>query len=270
MVDTELAALIMEPAEALFYELNQACGSVDKPLLYLQALASANENNRELAEVVITKLYGRTAVTGTNVSRLVGSFANLETALMRERPQLADELAVRGRPLRDSWETCGPGLLRQIGRISDNSIVPESTEVVLVSPCTGGHGFAHLQPNRVTFEAVLTNPHEDLPETLRLAWLIAQLNLDLPKFSDAIRPDRLPVVAPLAMIPPVLEAAKVVQLAQYDAQTLHQTMEYWYVDMTTPTNVADRLHSWWTACQGSSTRMARGLSSARSDAASVN
>ena len=76
VVDSELATLLVEPAEALFYELQQACGSVERPLCHLQALASAYENNRELAEVTITKLHGRAAVTGTNVSRLAGSLAD--------------------------------------------------------------------------------------------------------------------------------------------------------------------------------------------------
>jgi len=53
----------------------------------------------------------------------------------------------------------------------------------------GGAGAAQLRTNSVRLEAVLTHPDPQLPETLRLGWLLSQLNQDLPIYSDTIRPE---------------------------------------------------------------------------------
>ena len=45
------------------------------------------------------------------------------------------------------------------------------------------------------------DPVADLPEVLRLAWLISQLNLDLPRFAENVSPLRRERVIALAMIP---------------------------------------------------------------------
>ena len=48
-------------------------------------------------------------------------------------------------------------------------------DVLLIHPALGGAGEAHLAYNSVRIEAVLANPNADLPEVVRLAWLIAQV-----------------------------------------------------------------------------------------------
>ena len=249
LMDTHLVALLSEPAEALWNELQYSSGFVDRPLRLLQAFASEEENNHRLAELVLVKMLGRDSVSPTAVHGLAGRLSDLEAAVLRERPQMVDELAVRGGPLRDQWDTMGPGLLKQIGHRTDNSVIPDAAEVVIVTPCVGGYGVAHCPQGRVTFEGVLANPHDALSEVLRLLWLVSQLNLNLPKFSDLLQPDRMPIVGSLAMIPPVLAAAEVMGLACYDRQRLRRAFQVWHLDTSVPANGVDCLHQWWSTLE---------------------
>ena len=101
--------------------------------------------------------------------------------------------------LREQWEARGPGLLRAVGLRTEESLVADEAQVIVVQPALGGGGQAHLSANAVRIEAVLANPHAELPEVVRLAWLLAQLQLDLPAYSDRIQADRLPHVLSLVV-----------------------------------------------------------------------
>jgi hypothetical protein len=84
-----------------------------------------------------------------------------------------------------------------------------------------------------------------LPEIVRLAWLLSQLNVDLPLFSETIHRDRLPLVASLAMLPPALTAAQSADLARCDRPTVQRSLASWIVDKPPEPELADMLLSWW-------------------------
>jgi hypothetical protein len=107
-------------------------------------------------------------------------------------------------------------------------MVPNA-DVVLVYPAYGGGGRAHLLYNSVRIEAVLTNPVPELPEIVRLAWLLAQLNIDLPAFSENLRPQRRNKIAQLAMLPATLQAAEEVELARCDPAAIRLALKVWNV-----------------------------------------
>jgi hypothetical protein len=259
VVDDELVPALSEPIEQLLCEL-RVCGlPTEEALPQLVALAGEVESNQQLVELAFTKLWGKGAFDESIVNRLAGCIGSLETALLRERPGLTDELDVRSRPLREQWESRGPGLLRQMALLTEDSLLVESASVVLVAPIVGGHGRTHLLSNRVTLEAMLVNPHPHLPETLRLGWLLSQLNLDLPRFSDNVPTARRSLVINLATIPLVLAAAETVELARLDAETLRSALECWHLGPGLPTDVDDRLLSWWNTYHDSATRWATAL-----------
>ena len=243
--DPQLAAALDQPADALIYEIQQAGWPVDAVLEQLASFAAEIDNNRELVSRVLARL--RIAAAGEPVVRVSGAVADLEAALRREQPDLAEELPLRERPLREQWEARGPGLLMAVGRLTEAAAVPEAAEVALVAPYAGGHGVAHAGQNRVTFEAVLVNPLPELPEVVRLAWLIAQLNSDLPQIADVVRAPRAPAVMSVAMIPPVLAAAELVELGRCDAAAIAEAIVAWRLPPALPPDAADRLWSWWTA-----------------------
>lgn len=259
VADAELAPAVGAAVEQFLSEM-QACNvPAEEALPHLAALASQVENNRQLVEQAITRMWGKGAVNETIVVRLAGAIADLEASLLRERPKLIDELELRSRPLLEQWEAQGPGLLRQMTLLSEDGLLAESAQVVLVAPVVGGHGRAHLPYNRVTFEAVLVNPHPELPETLRLGWLLGQLNQDVPIYSERIPRARLPQVASLATLPLVLAAAETVELARLDGPMLQRALACWHLPPTLPADVHERLHAWWGTYDGSGTRWAVAL-----------
>jgi hypothetical protein len=247
--DPLVAEALAQPAAQLVHELETAGLPPQEVLGSLVNLAADYENNRELVTRVLTKRYGLNAAQAAATTPLAGAISDLEAALLRTHPQLAQELAVRVRPLREQWEARGPGLLRAMTRLAPEDVITESAQVVLVAPYAGGHGRAHLRTNRITLEAVLYHPLPDLPEPLRLAWLLAQLTGDLPRFADAIPRGDLETVVAAAMIPPTLAAAEQVELARCDEPTLALALTAWRTSLAP--EVAPTLLAWWTTyCDG--------------------
>jgi len=243
--DPHYAAALDEPSAALVGEIAHAGWPVDSVIAELAAFAPEYENNRELVTRALTRLRIPPNNGGTLV-RVAGAIADLEAALVRSQPQLVDELAVRGEPLRQQWEARGPGLLREVVNLTDEGVVPDAAEVVLVLPYAGGHGMAYPRANRVTFEAMLFSLHADLPEVVRLAWLLAQLNSDLPRYSDALPPGHAAGAVGLAVATPVLAGAELVELARCDEATLAKALEAWRIPSLQPADAAARLWVWWS------------------------
>lgn len=254
IADASIAATLQPAVRALVDELTASNLQVDTALPQLVELAAEFENNRQLIEMLGKRILGVGMLSEAKISRLAGCVTGLEAAWLRKQPGLVEELAVRGRPLREQWEARGPGLLHAIAKLSDKNIIAPSAEVVLVSPLVGGHGRSHLKSNRVTFEAVLTHPNPELSETLRLGWLLSQLNLDLPMLGESVSSRRLPTLASLAMLPLVLAAAEVVELATLDLATLTRAIDVWYVPTTSSKTTAQKLLDWWQAYSNSNTR----------------
>jgi hypothetical protein len=246
LVDERLQACLTEPAERLVDEMEAAGVVAEQAMPLLAALAMGIENNRELVEVAVTRLRGRSDSLADLVGRIAGRVADVEAAFRRSLPDVVDQLALRGEPLRRQWEARGPGLLLHFGRLTDELLVPKEAQVALVFPALGGDGVAHLPFNSVRIEAVLANPHPELPEVVRLAWLLAQLQLDLPIYSEQMAPSRLTHVARLATLPGVLEAAEYVELVHDAASRLHFALSAWrVVPPADSTAVAEVVDAWW-------------------------
>lgn len=208
-------------------------------------LAATIENNRQLARAVLIKL-ARASPPDHETAVLAGLIADLEAAFRRATPNVVQELALRGKPIRELFEGRGPGLLIHLGERTDPRLILESAEVILIHPAAGGGGVAHLPYNSARIEAVLANPLPELPEVARLGYLLGQLNTDLPMFSESVHRDRLPLISSLALIPPALQAAQDVELCKYDAGTLAAAIEHWAGLPGRAAELADTLHRWWS------------------------
>ena len=250
LTDPQVAAALADPLDTLRGEI--VASQLPAALFWehLVPLAAGIENNRELADVLQRKILPAGQRSEFLTSRLAAGFSALEAAYRETLPDLVDELAARAQPLRQQWEARGPGLLKTVARLSDERLIVEQADVILVRPVLGGMAVAHLPYNSVRMEAVLADPHATLPETVRLAWVLAQLNLDLPLFSERLRRDRLGMVAQLAMLPVVLQAAEHVELAAYDQRAIQLALEVWHIEITDDVpdeadQLADTISRWY-------------------------
>lgn len=251
LVDESLATAIAEPARQWYEEL-QAAGIIPQRLWrHLIPLSATIENNQQLIELALNKAVGRSAQTAAVVPRLVSILVELESAIQSAVPDLAEQLPLRAKPLRQQWEARGPGLLQNVIRLTDQRLIVPSADVVLVHPVLGGGGAAHLLYNSVRIEAVLANPIERLPEVVRLGWLLAQLNVDLPMFSEEILADRVPRIAGLALLPVILTAAETVELARFDPPTLQLALTHWLDYEAQDDELSQTILDWWDVYQAS-------------------
>ncbi len=180
---------------------------------------------------------------------MVGKVIDLAAMFRRRYPRFDDQIAFRCRPLQEQWSGYGNGLFQQIKRMTTDDIVPEEARVIPLQPVLNGYGYAHMDSNLVWLEAVLTNPLSELPEVVRLAWVLSQINLELPRYSDAVGMGTLKRIAPLAMLPPVLAAAQVVELSRCTNEIAALAIEHWHIPIPTETSVLDELvptlMDWW-------------------------
>lgn len=251
LADERLAAALAAAAAHLAAEISAANLPPERFWSHLIPQAANTDNRRQLVETAALKTAGRSPRLESIVASVGAAVAAVETAGQTALPNLTDELALRERPLREQWEARGPGLLQQLGYLTDDALLVDSCPVLLVHPARGGGGAAHLAYNSVRFEAVLANPHAELPEILRLGWLIAQLHLDLPLWSEAIHPVRLPHVARFAMLPAVLAAGEFVELSRLSVDSLRLAAQAWRLQAPADIDAPALVHDWWQTYQAS-------------------
>ena len=244
--DQAMEATLAAPANALPAEIAAANWPVVPLLEQLTALSPELDNNRELVKRAAARIHLPPRDEALQV-RIAGAIADLEGALLRSQPNLAEELAMRCGPLREQWEARGPGMLREIARFTEEEAIPLAAEVVFVAPYVGGGGVAHAATNRVTLEGMLFHPHPALPESVRLTWLLAQLNAELPRYADLLPAHRRELIVAAAMLAPTLAAAEEVELAVCDESSVASAFEAWGLAEELPPDSPARLWSWWTA-----------------------
>ncbi len=262
LIDRPLAAAIQAPAEALGAAVAASgypAEALWRHLLPLAAcrlagpgshcsgtptlempdleLPDSDSAGRELAARALGQI--DPAVPAAAVDRLGLALTRLYAAFIAAQPRLAEELPLRQGPLRGQWEARGPGLLFGVRRLtSADWLVPAAT-VILVPPVLGGAGQAHPPYNVVTFEAMLANPMAQLPEVLRLGWLLSQLNPALAADSPASALGRR--AAAWALLAVVLAASEDIELARADRAHFDLAAAQWLQDPFT----AETVWRWW-------------------------
>lgn len=247
LANPRLAQAVAAPADDVQRVMETAGWPAWSLWRQLHAHAADCENSKELAEISVRKAVGRSQTTATY--DLAESLAGLKHSVRQAFPKLEEEMRLRLRPLQEHWESRGPGLLRGIARRTDERVLVDRAEVVLVLPALGGGGAAELTTNRVRIEAVLTNAHPLFPEPLRLGWLLAQLALDLPIFADSIPGERLPKVAALAMIPPALAAGRDVEWTGERPDLIPAALSVWGWSSADAASFGEIVQNWWDTFQ---------------------
>jgi hypothetical protein len=240
LADPALASLLVGPAADLQAEIEERRLPTEPFWKNLLGLSATIASNRELARLALVKTIGRGAIAEKAEPGITGAIDGIEAAFQQHLPKLAEELPLRIGPLREQWEARGPGFLWQMGLLTEEALLVEQAEVVVVHPALGGGGQAWLAGNQARIEGVLANPFPQLPEVVRLGWLLSQLNLDLPALSENVHADRLPRVAEVAMLPAALAAGREVELCHDSPNLLAEAIKNWRL-AADPTIVTQ----WW-------------------------
>ncbi|MGD9720879.1 MAG: hypothetical protein AB7O59_14405 [Pirellulales bacterium] len=242
LADRAAAAGLADEAAGLADEL--AAMGLDAGAFFGHAvpLAARFDVPLEWAKAVVSKLAGPQRQEQL-AQPLARRFITLQSTFSAIFPGALAELELRAGPLMEQWEARGAGLMAGVGRLTEGELVVETADTILVQPVLGGGGAAHWLYNSVRIEAVLANPLAELPEVARLGWLVAQLQLDLPRYQGDLHRDQLIEVWPLAMIPPVLAAAEEVELARNTPQVLDTALSAWVSNP--PAGAVDTLTGWW-------------------------
>lgn len=244
-MNPSLAEAIAEPARALRDEI-RSFRLPEAPFWdHLAAMSAEIENDRELVERALRKTIAAGAIMPTMIHGLAARVADVEAAVQRVLPELVEEMADQADFLRDQWKARGTGLLGRIVELTDPGVLVPNATVMLVYPVLGGGGGAHLATNRVHVETVPSDSVEQLPEVVRLAWLLAQLNVDLPVFSDRIHRDRHPLIASLALLPPALAAAMPDEWEPCSRENIELALATWHVDGPAGVDLPEIVATWW-------------------------
>jgi hypothetical protein len=251
-----VAAALTTPTDALRRFLIARNVGIEPFFDHLVPRAATTESNRPLADAVLTKLLGRSRGE-PHAAELAGLLGDCERAYFAAFPRLVDELALRTGPLRELWEAHGPGLLAGVVRRTDRRLAVEAATVVAVQPFGGAGGRSYPPYNALTIEAVLTNPLAQLPETVRLAWLVASLNGDLPDFVESLAPgtrtDETQRLIQLAVLPAVLEAAADVEVVRPSTELLATAAAAWNAPLVEGPRTVELLAGWWEFTKTSGT-----------------
>lgn len=188
-------------------------------------------------------------IDGGQVQRFCGLITDVEAAFTLLFPRYAEQADLRMRPLQDQWLGYGNGLMAHIGRLTEKRFLPKQCRAVVLQPIEGGGGTAHSQHGLVSIEAVLTNPLAELPEVVRLCWMMSQLELDSVAPPDGGGTGASQYLFPLAMLIPALAAAEVLELGRCNEATAELAIEHWHVavpkSMDVHAELVPALMDWW-------------------------
>lgn len=198
--------------------------SVVSPVLL--PLSAEYDSPAALAGALLPRLMPRdlakvSAPTWSNALRV------WEQSFAEHQPQVGHELQLRIGPIRELAEACLPGLLRLIGRLSDPLLLPEQVRVVVVPPYRGGHSCSFAANNTILWEGLLVNVQSQLPEVLRLAWSIAQLNLEVPTLIGELPRAVSGAAGAWATIPLVLQAGAELEQCRCEQATVQLAADTW-------------------------------------------
>lgn len=247
-VDRSVLAAFQSEAAELNRQIEGVAGAnASSVWSTLIATAAEIESNHELALAVLRKAVGDASPSA--VAFMSGKITEIEAAFKQLFPKFSEQILFRIRPLQEQWLGFGNGLIAHLGRLTEKEILADEVRVIPVQPVVAGAGVAHLQSNLVRIEAVLTNPMAELPELVRLAWLVSQVHLDLPRFSETMGTTVLSKVAPLAMLPPVLAASQVLEQSRCTSEMAAMAIQHWHIPVPAGLDVHDQvapvLMDWW-------------------------
>ena len=159
-------------------------------------------------------------------------------------------MEARVKPLRAEWETWGPQLLTAFAHQTSPQMLVPRADVFLSPAVAGVGGRAYLPYNSVLMEMTADEDSGPLfagqiPERIfTLCWLLGQLNLDLPMYSDNLSRGGYEKVGALAIIPALLSAAESKGVGQCSLESVTERLNAWLPEFASA-ETANTVWNWW-------------------------
>ena len=245
-IDDKAEQVLVQPVTELNNRL--LASSIDVGQFWRQYLLEimADAGMQQACETALLSAGGSELQVEQTSAAIVRRLADARIAFLGRYPKLAEQLDLRARPLRERWETYGPGLLREIGKQVWGDSPPDDwwspqVTALTVQPIRGGDGGCDASQSRFWFEAMLTDVDPHVPEILRIVWLVTRIAIEshVRHSSDDLR---LMMPWSLASVPLVLSSALTLELIHGDSLPISQAMELWkFGDGRT----AETVSVWW-------------------------
>ncbi len=254
-VDESIARLISPSMSVLNDRLAGAELDLNAFWSRLVKVAAAGETDLAACTAALTAAGCSPLSVDTTASAIHSQLAEVRRLHQERYPKLADQLALRGRPLRDQWDGFGAGLLKRISKLTHPSFLPKQVTATMLAPYRGGDGGFDASAARLWIEAMLTNPVADIPEVLRLVWLVAQVGMISALTTGSedshgdpwVAPRHVSRVAALATMALTLEAGAYLEMIPATAETLPlmfaKAAQTWRIPLDGATQ--DVLENWW-------------------------
>jgi hypothetical protein len=223
--------------------------------IYLSEIASGNTIDGSTAASLVLAGCSELQLDSTS-GAIAKQLAEARTLFHTRFPKLREQLGLRGRPLRDRWDTFGPGCLREIERLVWRNSPPTDwwpprVTGFLVQPIRGGDGDWDGPGGRFWMEAMLTDADPVVPEVLRVAWLVCCVAIENHCRSRSGETDLMRAWK-LASVPIALQAGRAVELVAAESLPINRAMAQWHVASE---SVAELVSRWWAQWQDSGTAL---------------
>lgn len=246
---------------------------------HLLPLATMNDGPQMLAAAMFRRLASSQAAAqqmGPEVGRRLAGF---EAAIRPHWSQLADGIEAAAEFWQHGWDRVGAPVLTLLGRLTEPDVVASHARVALLpswaadDPAAPAYGEAYPCYNLVLAAAEELNSEEPPPSLtrrpeeasttrapgrlsplLRLAWLVAQLQIELPKFSESIPRARQAQLARFALLPAAIQASLAAgalsdvnnrPVEEASEPLLRQAWAEWLRPEEQALMPAATLHRWW-------------------------
>jgi hypothetical protein len=217
----------------------------------LIVLSSKIQSNSALADQLLSDFIDG-FVEQVAAQRLVGAITDVEASFKLLFPKYLEQFDFRIRPLHEQWVGYGNGFLAHLRRLTRNDAWVKEANVIGVQPILGGAGRSHCEHQSIHIEAVLTNPLAEIPEIIRLGWLVSQLYTVPFRSQLGLSPADTAHLLPIAMLVPCLASAEVLELTKCTEANAELSIEQWNIAVPSHRDVASdlvpMLMEWWETC----------------------
>ena len=259
--DQKTETALLGPTSEINTRLVSAMADVRGFWSSLFAGVAAGKNTRESCASALLSAGCSELQIEQTAAALGSQLDECRIAFQNRFPKLREQLELRAGPLKDRWQTYGPGLLIETARLIWDSSPPDDwwpdhVDCLLVQPVRGGDGGFDSGQCRVWIEAMLTDADPAVGEIFRLAFWVTQvavgrhLDATLGRTTTPSHPEdfgsgthrRISLPWGLGCVPIVLAAGAQLELFRAESLPVAKAVRLWRLG---DDSVADMVAGWW-------------------------